>query len=343
MIVDPENGPCRTIQQAIDISKPNSIIRVSSGLYRENLIIRIAPLRIEAKDASAEIYIMGIKGPTIYVDISSEYDENGEVFISHVRLTHKGGGLNKSTDKSKPDALTKQKSTINDSEEFSTILKKIEFSTNYDSLLYINKGKVRIANCLLTLAMLLKCTQPIISAVICSEKTNIIIDCCSIKGNHDFPCCGIALRNANMKMGDTTVSNFSEGGIIMQVNSTSKVTIKKSKISYNLKLGIQIMGNSLHPLIEECNIENNDCSGIMVCINNKCNIRKNEICTNQNGIEIYSSDPYISENRIRKNYKHGVFIISSNLFLKISLGKYINIKFFCKLLLYDFLMNFLRN
>ena len=40
-------------------------------------------------------------------------------------------------------------------------------------------------------------------------------------------------------------------------------------------------------------------------IHYKCNIRKNIISTNQNGIEIYSSDPFISENQIRRNYKNG--------------------------------------
>ena len=49
-------------------------------------------------------------------------------------------------------------------------------------------------------------------------------------------------------------------------------------------------------------------------IHYKCNIRKNIISTNQNGIEIYSSDPFISENQIRRNYKNGVFTMSNKKF-----------------------------
>jgi F-box protein 11 len=94
----------------------------------------------------------------------------------------------------------------------------------------------------------------------------------------------------------------------MLVNATSNVQLEKSKISFNRFIGIQIMGNSLFPHIHQCVIENNDCSGIQICVGNKCNIRNNDISSNQNGIEILSADPYISTNKVCKNYKEGIIV-----------------------------------
>jgi pectin methylesterase-like acyl-CoA thioesterase len=38
-IVNKNTGPFKTIQQALDIALENSIIRVGSGIYTENLLI----------------------------------------------------------------------------------------------------------------------------------------------------------------------------------------------------------------------------------------------------------------------------------------------------------------
>lgn len=98
IIVDPENGHYKTIQAAIDSAKKNSVIQICSGLYRENIYIYKAPLRIEAKDASAEVYIMGHKGPTLHINVPSS---EGKIFMNHIRLIHKGGGGNKFFNKMK--------------------------------------------------------------------------------------------------------------------------------------------------------------------------------------------------------------------------------------------------
>lgn len=127
-----------------------------------------------------------------------------------------------------------------------------------------------------------------------------------MKGTFDFPSCGIGLNRANLTMKKSTVSNFSKGAAVLFVDKEHTVKLLNSKFNFNSLVGIQILGDSLSPLIESCTIEKNDCSGIQVCTGNKCNIRKNEINNNQTGIEIISSDPYIYENKISKNYQEGV-------------------------------------
>ena len=79
-------GAYQTIQEAINAAKSDSVIKISQGLYTESLIIKNKTLKLEAKDMSSEVYILGSNGPTITVDNPSDLT----VTIERVRLTHKG-------------------------------------------------------------------------------------------------------------------------------------------------------------------------------------------------------------------------------------------------------------
>lgn len=90
-VVDQEEGPYKTIQQAIDDAKPNSTIKISSGLYKENLVITKSSLKIESKDFNPDVYIMGNKGPAVMIDI----EDGGSCLIQNLRFVHKGGATGK--------------------------------------------------------------------------------------------------------------------------------------------------------------------------------------------------------------------------------------------------------
>lgn len=90
-VVDSEEGPYKTIQSAIDDAKPNSTIKITSGLYKENIVIREPSLKIESKDFNPDVYIMGNKGPAVLIDIPN----GGTCLIQNIRFVHKGGAPTK--------------------------------------------------------------------------------------------------------------------------------------------------------------------------------------------------------------------------------------------------------
>ena len=96
----------------------------------------------------------------------------------------------------------------------------------------------------------------------------------------------------------------------MYTKAENIVKIYKSRIRNNKYFGIQVLGNSSAPSIQYCTIENNYAVGIQVCTANKCNIRKNYISLNKNGIEVISADPLIYENEINQNYSNGIMVKS---------------------------------
>lgn len=86
-MVDQINGPFHTIQSAIDEAPPMTTIKVNFGLYKENLVITKPGLKIESRDINNDVYIMGHRGPAVYINLNP--GENAQ--IQNINFVHKGG------------------------------------------------------------------------------------------------------------------------------------------------------------------------------------------------------------------------------------------------------------
>lgn len=95
LVGPPENfatSKYKSIQDAIDAAQSDSVIKIAQGLYRENLVIKNKSLKLEAKDMSSEVFIMGENGPTLTVD---NKDKDSLVTLERIKFAHKGGALTK--------------------------------------------------------------------------------------------------------------------------------------------------------------------------------------------------------------------------------------------------------
>src|SRR3990167_3932531 len=83
----------KDIQTAINEAKSDSIIKISQGLYKENLVIRNKSIKLEAKDLGSEVYILGENGPAILIDNSGTGDSGlpFNVTLERIKIAHKGG------------------------------------------------------------------------------------------------------------------------------------------------------------------------------------------------------------------------------------------------------------
>lgn len=142
--------------------------------------------------------------------------------------------------------------------------------------------------------------------IIMDKGTSNMIANCELKGNATFPTAGIVLNKGTCIIKETTVEGFSKGGILMWLEDPNICKIFTTKIEYCKNAGIQIMGASQSPIIEFCTIKNNSAPGIQICTGNSCQIRKNTILNNQDGIEVISGDPTIFSNQISRNNHNGI-------------------------------------
>ena len=85
-VVDPVSGPFFKIQDAIDQAKDDTIIKISSGLYKENLRITNKSISIQAREVDSEVTIHGNEGPTILI----QNPQDKVVSIEGLKLTHEG-------------------------------------------------------------------------------------------------------------------------------------------------------------------------------------------------------------------------------------------------------------
>lgn len=78
------------------------------------------------------------------------------------------------------------------------------------------------------------------------------------------------------------------------------------KVKDNTVAGVQVIGDSTSPFIEFCTFQNNKGPGIQVMLGNTCQVKKNTLNNNENGIEIVSADPTLIKNTINMNKATGI-------------------------------------
>ena len=310
-IVDQQQGPFFKIQDAIDHAKSGSVIKINTGLYKENLVILEKYITLEAKDINAEVYVLGQKGPTILI---KNEKEQRTVTLQGIRFTHKGS-LNKrflQNQKIVMKDLLKQNKheLLAHAENYHIQFERANFSETGDAVIMVKSGQVVIKKCLVNLNLQTRESQLITPALIVDTGSSVTVESCDFKGSRYFHTIGVILRKCNMYMKDTNITQFKSGGMMMYLRKENIVKVFKSRIAENSYFGIQILGTSPSPSIQYCFIEHNHSVGVQICASSKCSLRKNTISLNRNGIEVISSDPLIYENVIEKNYENGVMIKS---------------------------------
>ena len=165
-LVDQKEGPYYTIQQAIDAAGPNSIIKVAKGHYKENLRITVPNIKIEGKDMTPEVFVIGYRGPAVLIKLNP-----GEsCHIQNIKFVHKGGGEYKICKELRAhptlnhlsnafhDMIPKQKSqlftnyTNNSIESCYETFNSIDFCKRMDSMIFVKSGGLILRNCYMSMS-----------------------------------------------------------------------------------------------------------------------------------------------------------------------------------------------
>jgi hypothetical protein len=263
-VVDQIDGPFKTIQSAIDEGGAQATIKVSPGLYKENIMVTKPGMKIEAKDINSDVYVMGNRGPAVYINI----DQGQSCLFQNIKFVHKGGasrqnarGSGMMTFDPNP-VVSKMTEGSPGLESYHKNFEKIKFSRKYDSMVYVKSGGVIMRNCMMSLGFVMKCNQVSIPMVLLNTGTSSMISDCKLNGNGSIPTCGIVVKKSTCIIKDTAIEGFISGGIMVWLEGTNICKIFGTKVRDCKTVGIQVMGNSPNPLIECCEIENNKGPGI---------------------------------------------------------------------------------
>ena len=315
-VVDPEKGTYYSIQEAINSvqqdNKEKSLISVNSGLYKENLMIKNKSVLITCRDTNSEVYISGESGPTVIIDNDPKY----EVELCGVKLSFKGKHLKENElEKSIMSLKTKgQAPALNDSVELSVLkecydmFNEIDIKDDTDTIIFLKRGRLVLKQCVINLNLMLKDFKGKLTGLAILEGTEVEMVDCEVRGKIDIDALGMYVDKGNFSMTRVTFRDFKRGAIIVNSAPQNKNLIRDCIITFNKTVGLMLMGNNKNTIVENSIIERNECPGIQILPGNKAIIRGNSISINTHGIRIKSADPIILDNKIKQNYKSGLFI-----------------------------------
>ncbi|KRX05550.1 Pectin lyase fold/virulence factor [Pseudocohnilembus persalinus] len=313
-VVDAESGPYFTIQNAIDEAEENTVIQIAPGLYSENIIIKKNGLILEARDKVGDIIMVVENKPAIIVELQ----EGQKCTIKGMKLSHSGN--TEDVEKLANIMEKKQKAinlfgNINEGSEFQSpttpeneLINKFPIDQEMNCILLVQGGGiVHLEECLLSLNFIVNNYKNILPAIVIDKGCTFSMNRVEITGNKHHETIGVIVKQANCSISESKIHRHLMGGILVWALPKNNVKILNSKVIFNKKVGIHVIGNDSNPLIEGNKIEHNQGSGIKIGIANKTLIARNEIKLNQIGVEVVSGEPTIIINKIDKNFEDGVF------------------------------------
>lgn len=313
VVVDPESGSYKTIQQAIDKAENRegrqSIIKVNSGLYKERLVIKDKSISLQCNDTNSEVYVSGETGQSLLIDNDPGY----LVEIEGIHISTKGGPskdeIRVSGSMDDPDKIEE---ALNDSMDESRLsqcfadFKDTNFEPPTSCIVKVVRGRVVMRNCVINLNLMGKnCKQEIITLGL-MENTSLEMIKCELRGKIDYRCLGMYVDRADLKMEDCLVRDFKLGAVMINSKKDNNIKIMTTHIMFNKRFGLHLLGDNDSTLVAGCTIQKNECPGIKIMAANKATIRENTISINTEGIKIKSADPIISQNKIQNNYRSGI-------------------------------------
>jgi parallel beta-helix repeat protein len=333
LTVDPESGAHKTIEEAIDLvpkdrSTPTTI-KISSGLYKENLKIMNKSVILKCKDSNSEVYISGEEGPTILID--NDPDHIVELYGLKVSFkgklnNHNGKGTGRKTDEeNSQEYATKgiaahsnnlSMLSLDDSTEVPTLsdcykrFRGLKYTETSDCIVMLKRGRLVMHNCNIDLSMMTKHFQGELVNIATMEDTILEMNKCEVKGKIEANCLGMFINRGNSLLDEVLFRDFKKGALVINTKRDNRNTVKSCTITFNKTLGLLLMGCNDKSTVINSTIQKNECPGIQVLPAHNCTIKHNLIRINTHGIKVRSADPVISGNKISDNYRTGIITSS---------------------------------
>jgi hypothetical protein len=158
LVVDKEKGPYTSIADAVANAKDYTEIRISSGLYSDNVEITKHGLRLVPKDKEADIIWVANAGPAITVNIPDQDKEQGKVqgkvFMNNLKLAHTAIDVyqkDKNTKQEQAEMIlhafaseNQDRGVLDDKDPNMSYGKTLDVHDKMNTLIYVKSGGIEI-------------------------------------------------------------------------------------------------------------------------------------------------------------------------------------------------------
>ena len=175
-----------------------------------------------------------------------------------------------------------------------------------NTLILLNRGRMTIRDCTLSLHFLQRSTETPLPAIILNNETESNLDNLDIKGNQMNPTVGIIVRNCHTVIKECRINKHLKGAILIAGDSTNAIKVNGCKFYKNSFANIEVTGMGCKPVIEQNIIFESEGTGITVNVGASPKIVSNLIKKAKIGIEVVSAEPIIFKNKIELSAEDGI-------------------------------------
>jgi len=310
--VDQNNGPHKTIQEAIDAAPAGSQVLIHKAVYKENL--RITKKLFLNAESGTELVMNDMKAP-IRLDLS----EQDTARIQNLTISLVREEEDQSSKKNIDTKLALQNETIgrNPQEEFivdqlflpTEKYHKFPIENDVVACILVCGGRLLVRNCFLEVNF----APPNKKSVgIAATMSKVVVKGCQITGKKDVSSIGVLVKKTAFHMKKSIVRYHRWGGVFLRNHEEKDDAelyyskIEDSQIFGNGRCGVFCEGKDSAPDIVRNTISENEGAGVVADSGNQAKIKGNDIQKNQVGILMQSCSTFCFLNHIHKNLEAGI-------------------------------------
>jgi len=292
----------RSINEALSIAKPGSIIQISAGTYGESLVIKIPNLIIESFEEDGKVILLSGKRPWITVAIDAE----SRLEINRIRMVHMGPNFQNN--------FTQKIDMNYEKEGNSKCMAEFNFNSAIPGVLRILSGNVTLNRWVLSLNGVAAFLTEKVPCVALHNDTSVNINNCFLFGDskEEVTTTGVVGINPyDISIKDTVIKDHLGGGVMLSLPPAHEDTnfqIINNKILNCKTAGVYVEGNDSELLIEGNEIIKCRAVGIRIVDGVNADIRENQLLENNDGIQIINNSSNMIANEIEKWHGHGITI-----------------------------------
>lgn len=186
----------------------------------------------------------------------------------------------------------------------------VGLSAKSECLVFLKRGSLYLAKCLLTMNMHLRVTTTTPAAVYLSPGTKAVLSDCELRGGRLYKTTGLLSHLASLSVHNCRFFGHKAAGLKLILERRNLVSINFSRFEGN-SCGVSVVGDSVKSEIRGCTISSN-LIGVKIALESRILLSDSRVSSNRYGVLVVSADPAIRANSICCNQLHGVVSVASD-------------------------------
>lgn len=298
-----------SISKALEYASPFTRIKITTGIYEENLKIEKPNIILEPKEKGGEVTIVLVKNSCVLVELK---DNTESWTLKSMNLKYKSNSK-KRDNVSESDHPTIDSKLENNDEANQEFMNSFVTSDIMPCIVNIKKGKLKLLNWIIDFDGDLE-KEERFPWVLGQKTASLDIEQTTISGGgrHKVHTTGIYMHNpSDVSIKKCTIQHHLDGGILLNLDAKSIVQIKGNTIgAWNIS-AIYVEGPDSCPDLTENTINFCQAPAIKIGSEVSANVVSNEIKSNSIGIILSNCSSKVISNKVVKSHKDGIQIFCS--------------------------------